>query len=65
MERQLAAIHYADVAGYRRHTGRDVERTHQQLDEMLNFLTAVVSTNGGRKLHEAGDAREVSMTGRI
>ena len=56
MERQLVAILYADVAHYSRHTERDEQRTHQHLDESLNYLTDVVSKNGGQKLHEAGDA---------
>ncbi len=31
MERQLAAILYADVAGYSRLTGLDEEETHRKL----------------------------------
>ena len=56
MERQLAAILYADVAGYSRLTGLDEEETHRKLDAGLNLLTDVVAAHGGRKLHEAGDA---------
>ena len=56
MERQLAAILYADVAGYSRLTGLDEEETHRKLDVGLNLLTDVISAHGGRKLHEAGDA---------
>ncbi len=56
MERQLAAILYADVAGYSRHTGRHEEETHQKLNAGLNMLTDVIGAHGGRKVHEAGDA---------
>ncbi len=56
MKRQLAAILYADVAGYSRLTGRDEEQTHQQLDAGLNLLTDVIAAHGGEKVHEAGDA---------
>ncbi len=56
MKRQLAAILYADVAGYSRLTGRDEDETHQKLNAGLNLLTDVISAQGGQKLHEAGDA---------
>lgn len=56
MERLLAAILYADVAGYSRLTGLDEEKTHRELDAGLNLLTDVIKAHGGRKLHEAGDA---------
>lgn len=56
MERQLAAILYADVAGYSRLTGVNEEETHRKLDTGLSLLTDVIVAHGGRKLHEAGDA---------
>jgi len=56
MERKLAAILYADVAGYSRLTGLDEEETHRKLDASLNLLTDVIEAHGGQKLHEAGDA---------
>lgn len=56
MEHQLAAILYADVAGYSRLTGLDEEETHRKLDAGLNLLTEVIAAHGGRKVHEAGDA---------
>ena len=56
MERQLAAILYADVAGYSRLTGLNEEETHRKLDAGLNLLTDVIAAHGGRKIHEAGDA---------
>ena len=56
MERKLAAILHADVAGYSRLTGLDEEETHRKLDAGLSLLTDVIAAHGGRKLHEAGDA---------
>jgi adenylate cyclase len=56
MDRQLAAILYADVAGYSRLTGLDEAETHRKLDAGLNLLTDVIAAHDGRKLHEAGDA---------
>ncbi len=56
MKRQLAAILYADVAGYSRLTGIDEEEAHRKLDAGLNLLTDVIAAHGGQKVHEAGDA---------
>src|SRR5262245_30690307 len=56
MEYRLAAILYADVAGYSRLTGLDEEQTHRKLDAALKLLTEVIAAHGGRKVHEAGDA---------
>ena len=56
MDRQLAAILYADVAGYSRLTGLDEEATHRKLDAALTLLTDVIAAHGGQTLHEAGDA---------
>ena len=56
MKRQLAAILYADVAGYSRLTGLGEEETHRKLDAGLNLLTDVIAAHGGQKVHEAGDA---------
>ncbi len=56
MKRQLAAILYADVAGYSRLTGLDEGETHRKLDAGLNLLTDVIAAHGGQKIHEAGDA---------
>ena len=56
MKRQLAAILYADVAGYSRLTGLNEEETHRKLDAGLNLLTDVIEAHDGRKIHEAGDA---------
>jgi len=56
MKRQLAAILYADVAGYSHLTGQNEEQTHQQLNTGLNLLTEQIEAHGGSKIHEAGDA---------
>lgn len=56
MERHLAAIVYADVAGYSRLTGHDEEKTHKQPDTCLNLPTSLIEKHGGQKIHEAGGA---------
>ena len=44
MEKQLAAILYADVAGYSRLTGLDEEKTHRHLDASLSSMYRLQST---------------------
>jgi len=54
--RKLAAILYADVAGYSRLTGADEEGTHRTLDAYLDAFTASIKSHDGRVVHYAGDA---------
>ncbi len=54
--RKLAAILYADVAGYSRLTGADEEGTHRTLDAYLDVFTASITSHDGRVVHYAGDA---------
>lgn len=56
MKRRLAAILYADVAGYSRLTGSDQEGTHAKLSAGLDLLSEKVAEHEGQKVHEAGDA---------
>jgi class 3 adenylate cyclase/pimeloyl-ACP methyl ester carboxylesterase len=56
LSRKLAAILYADVAGYSRLTGKDEEGTHAALTRQLDTLAAVIGRHGGRVVHYAGDA---------
>ena len=56
MPRKLAAIFYADVAGYSRLTGEDEDTTHRALREYLDFIASTVESMGGRIVHYAGDA---------
>jgi len=56
LERKLAAILYADVAGYSRLTGVDEEGTHRTLSTYLDAITETVSSYHGKVLHYAGDA---------
>ncbi len=53
---KLAAIFYADVAGYSRLTGEDEEGTHRVLSAYLDVLSATIKRHGGKVLHYAGDA---------
>lgn len=56
LPRKLAAIFYADVAGYSRLTGENEDYTHRRLIEYLDLLTNTVEQNEGQVLHYAGDA---------
>jgi TolB-like protein/Tfp pilus assembly protein PilF len=56
LERKLAAILYADVAGYSRLTGEDEDATHRTLSEYLDLISRTVEDHRGRVMHYAGDA---------
>lgn len=56
LPRKLAAILYADVAGYSRLTGEDEDATHLALRECLDLITTAVESHHGQVMHYAGDA---------
>ncbi len=56
LPRRLAAILYADVAGYARLTGQDEDATHRTLTEYLDRIATTTERYGGRVMHYAGDA---------
>jgi adenylate cyclase len=56
LPRKLAAILYADVAGYSRLTGEDEDATHRRLVEYLDQIAISVAHHRGRVMHYAGDA---------
>ncbi|MDX1487147.1 MAG: adenylate/guanylate cyclase domain-containing protein [Acidiferrobacterales bacterium] len=56
LERKLAAILYADVAGYSRLTGEDEEGTHRRLSTYLDLISTSVEQHHGKVMHFAGDA---------
>jgi TolB-like protein len=56
LPRKLAAILYADVAGYSRLTGEDEDATHHHLQECLGLVSAAIEQHDGRVVHYAGDA---------
>ncbi len=56
LPRKLAAILYADVAGYSRLTGEDEDTTHRRLTEYLDHIAITIERYGGRVMHYAGDA---------
>ena len=63
--RKLAAILYADVAGYSRLTGEDEDSTHRLLSEHLDFISNAVASHRGRIMHyKKGDAL-IFPTGRV
>jgi adenylate cyclase len=56
LPRKLAAILYADVAGYSRLTGADEDATHRTLSEYLDLISGSIESHDGRVMHYAGDA---------
>ncbi len=56
LPRRLAAILYADVAGYSRLTGDDEDATHRTLSEYLDLIASTIESHGGKVMHYAGDA---------
>ncbi|TFH44427.1 MAG: adenylate/guanylate cyclase domain-containing protein, partial [Lysobacterales bacterium] len=56
LPRKLAAIMYADVAGYSRLTGEDEDATHRTLSEYLDRISNIIESHRGQVMHYAGDA---------
>jgi adenylate cyclase len=56
LPRKLAAILYADVAGYSRLTGEDEDATHRALSEYLDLISTTIESHRGQVMHYAGDA---------
>lgn len=56
LPRKLAAILYADVAGYSRLTGQDEDATHRTLRDYLDLIAATIESQRGQVMHYAGDA---------
>ncbi len=56
LPRKLAAILYADVAGYSRLTGEDEEGTHRRLSTYLDTISESIKDYSGQVVHYAGDA---------
>ena len=56
LDRKLAAILYADVAGYSRLTGDDEDATHRTLSEYLDLISTAIKSHYGQVMHYAGDA---------
>ena len=56
LPRKLAAILYADVAGYSRLTGDDEDATHRALSEYLDLISEIIESHHGQVMHYAGDA---------
>ncbi len=56
LPRKLAAILYADVAGYSCLSVEDEDATHRRLSEYPDLISATVEDHRGRVVHYAGDA---------
>ena len=65
LPRKLAAILYADVAGYRRLTGQDEDAIHRTLREFLDLIASTVESNRGQVMHARGTikTRRIGETG--
>ena len=56
LPRKLAAILYADVAGYSRLTGENEDATHRLLSDYLDLVSTQIVCHRGQVVHYAGDA---------
>ena len=56
LDQKLAAMLYADVAGYSRLTSEDEHGTHRTLTACLDIFTQAIERNRGKVVHYAGDA---------
>jgi TolB-like protein/Tfp pilus assembly protein PilF len=56
MDRRLAAILAADIAGYSRLMGEDEEHTVRALQELQAAVFPVIGEHGGRVINTAGDS---------
>ena len=56
LPRKLAAVLYADVAGYSRLTGDDEDATHRTLNKYLDLFSQSIESHNGQVMHYAGDA---------
>jgi class 3 adenylate cyclase/lipopolysaccharide biosynthesis regulator YciM len=56
LPRKLAAVLYADVAGYSRLTGDDEDATHKTLNKYLDLFSQSIEFHNGQVMHYAGDA---------
>lgn len=56
LPRKLAAILYADVAGYSLLTGNDEDATHRTLSKYLDLIAHTIDSHHGQVMHYAGDA---------
>ena len=54
LPRKLAAILYADVAGYSRLTGKDDDGTHRRFCKHLDSISGAIERHYGRVMHDAG-----------
>lgn len=62
LPRRLAAVMYADVAGYSRLVGENEDQAHRLLTEYLDLVDALVKAHHGEIRHYAGDAVLATFT---
>src|SRR3990172_1333149 len=56
LPRKLAAVLYADVAGYSRATATDEDESHRTLSDYLCLIASTIAGQHGQVMHYAGDA---------
>ena len=56
LPRKLAAVLYADVAGYSRATATDEDESHRTLSDYLDLIASTIAGQHGQVMHYAGDA---------
>ncbi len=54
LPRKLAAILYADIAGYSRLTSEDEDATDRTLSEYLDLISNTIESHRGQVMHYAG-----------
>ena len=59
---QLAAILYADVAGYSRPTGGDEEGAHRRPGTDLDAISGSIRDHSGQAIDAAGDAVQTDFS---
>ena len=66
MERRLAAVLFADIAGYSRLVGLDEEGTHRRLRALrADVIEPLVREHDGRLVHYAGDNALVEFSSAV
>ncbi len=62
LPRKLAAILYADVAGYGRLTGEDEDATHRTLGDYLDRISSVIESHRGQVMQGRNSGSETDLT---
>ena len=61
LPRRLAAILYADVAGYSRLTGEDEDETHRTLSDYLDLISTNIQAHRGHIIYGKASRRDAAL----